>query len=98
MVVHQMEGGIVFGLTSLLKGEITIEQGRVIQSNFSDYPLLQLHEMPEVEVHILPDSREPQGVGEMGVPPLVPAVVNALFAATGKRIRHTPIKAEDLNV
>jgi CO/xanthine dehydrogenase Mo-binding subunit len=97
MVVHQMEGGIVFGLTSLLKGEITIEQGRVMQSNFSDYPLLQLHEMPEVEVHILPDSRAPQGVGEMGVPPLVPAVVNALFAATGKRIRHTPIKAEDLH-
>jgi isoquinoline 1-oxidoreductase subunit beta len=91
-----MEGGIVFGLTALLKSEITFENGRVQQSNFQDYPLLQLSEMPEVEVHIVEDGRPPQGLGEMGVPPIVPAVVNAIFNATGKRIRHTPIRPEDL--
>lgn len=96
MVAQQMEGGIVFGLTSLLKGEITFENGRVQQSNFLDYPLLQLSEMPEVEVHIVEDNRPPQGLGEMGVPPIVPAVVNAIFNATGRRIRHTPIRPEDL--
>jgi isoquinoline 1-oxidoreductase subunit beta len=96
MVVQQMEGGIVYGLTSLLKGEITFERGRVQQSNLDDYPLLQMEEMPEVEVHIVPDTGAPQGVGEMAVPPIVPAVTNAIFAATGIRIRRTPIRAEDL--
>jgi len=91
MVAQQMEGGIVFGLTSLLKGEITFEKGRVQQSNFNDYPLLQFSEMPEVEVYIVEDDRPPQGLGEMGVPPIVPAVVNAIFDATGIRIRKTPI-------
>jgi len=96
MVAQQMEGGIAFGLTSLLKGAITFDKGQVQQHNFDDYPLLQLDEMPEVEVHIVPDERGPQGTGEMGVPPIVPAVVNAIYAATGKRIRHTPIVAGDL--
>ena len=96
MVAQQMEGGIVFGLTSLLKGGITIENGRVQQSSFQDYPLLQLNEMPEVEVHIAEDDRPPQGLGEMGVPPIVPAVTNAIFNATGIRVRHTPIRPEDL--
>lgn len=96
MVAQQMEGGIVFGLTSLLYGEITFEKGRVQQSNFEDYPLLQLREMPEVEVHIVEDNRPPLGLGEMGVPPVVPAVVNAIFNASGKRIRHTPIRPDDL--
>jgi len=96
MVAQQMEGGIVFGLTSLLKGEITFENGRVQQSSFKDYPLLQLNEMPEVEVYIMEDDRPPQGLGEMGVPPIVPAVANAVFDATGIRVRHTPIRPEDL--
>jgi CO/xanthine dehydrogenase Mo-binding subunit len=96
MVAQQIEGSIAFGLTSLVKGSITFDQGRVQQSNFNDYQLLQMSEMPEVEVHIVPDERDPQGVGEMGVPPIVPAVVNAIFNATGKRIRHTPITAGDL--
>ena len=95
MVAQQIEGSIVFGLTSMFN-EITYEQGRVQQSNFHDYPLLQMREMPEVEVYIVPNERDPQGLGEMGVPPIVPAVVNAIFNATGIRIRHTPIRPEDL--
>lgn len=96
MVAQQMEGSIVFGLTSLLKNEITIEQGRVKQSTYVDYPILQMSEMPEIEVHIVPDDRNPTGTGEMGVPPIVSAVVNAIYAVTGKRIRHMPIREDDL--
>jgi len=97
MVEAQMEGGIVFGLTAALKGEgITIENGRVQQSNFHDYPLWRFDEMPVVEVHIVPSGRPPRGVGEMSNPPLIPAVANAIFAATGKRIRRIPIRPEDI--
>jgi isoquinoline 1-oxidoreductase beta subunit len=95
-VAAQMEGGIVFGLTAALKGAITIENGRVQQSNFHDYPLLRLDEMPAVEVYIVPSDRSPQGVGEMGLPPAAPALANAIYAATGKRLRRLPIRAEDL--
>lgn len=95
-VVAQMEGGIVFGLTAALKSSITVNRGRVQQSNFHDYPLLALDEMPVVETTIIPSTEEPSGVGEMGVPPIAPAVANAIFAATGKRVRHIPIRAEDL--
>jgi isoquinoline 1-oxidoreductase beta subunit len=95
-VEAQMEGGIVFGLTAVLKQAITIENGRVEQSNFHDYPLLRLDEMPVVEVHLVPSDRPPSGVGEMSTPPVVPAVVNAIFDATGKRIRRLPIRPEDL--
>jgi isoquinoline 1-oxidoreductase beta subunit len=96
MVAQQMEGGIADGLTSLLKSEITFKQGRAQQSNFEDYPLLHIGEMPEVEVYFVPGTSAPQGVGEMGVPPIVPAVLNAIFAATGKRIRRPSIRAKDL--
>jgi isoquinoline 1-oxidoreductase subunit beta len=92
----QMQGGIVWGLTATLRSQITIQDGRVQQSNFHDYPMLRLGEMPAVEVHILPSGEAPGGVGEPGVPPLAPAVANAIFAATGKRVRHLPIRAEDL--
>jgi isoquinoline 1-oxidoreductase beta subunit len=95
-VVAQMEGGIVFGLTAALKAEITIENGRVQQSNFHDYPLLRMDEMPIIEVHIVPSKERPSGIGEMGVPPIAPAVANAVYAATGKRIRRLPISAEAL--
>ncbi len=87
----QMEGGIGFGLTAALHGEITLEDGHAKQSNFDDYPLLRMKEMPRVEVHIVTSDQAPSGVGEPGVPPIAPAVANALFAATGKRIRKLPI-------
>ncbi len=92
----QMEGGIAFGLTATLKGGITIDQGRVKQSNFHDYPMLRINEMPAVEVHLLQGSQEPGGVGETGVPPAAPALCNAIFAATGKRVRKLPIRTRDL--
>jgi isoquinoline 1-oxidoreductase beta subunit len=95
-VEAQMEGGIVFGLTAALKAQITLEKGRVQQSNFDDCPLLGMDEMPLVEVYLAPSDEAPSGIGEMGVPPLAPAVANAVFAATGKRIRHLPILPQDL--
>jgi len=88
----QIEGAIVYGLSAALKGEITIEGGRAVQGNFDDYPLLTMDEMPEVEVHIVPSAEPPEGIGEPGLPPAAPAVVNAVFAATGKRIRRLPIR------
>jgi isoquinoline 1-oxidoreductase beta subunit len=95
-VEAQMEGGIAFGLTAALKANITIGNGQAQQSNFHDYPLLRIDEMPTIEVHIVPSDKLPSGIGEMGVPPIIPAVLNAVFAATGKRIRHLPIRPEDL--
>jgi isoquinoline 1-oxidoreductase beta subunit len=92
----QMEGGIVFGLTAALFGEITFENGRVKQRNFHDYPMLWMHEAPVVEAHIVPSTDKMGGVGEPAVPPIAPAVANAIFAVTGKRIRRLPIRAEDL--
>src|SRR6266436_7881607 len=95
-IAAQMEGGIVYGLTAALKGQITIEKGRVQQSNFHDYEMLRLNEMPRTEVHIVANNEAPGGVGEPGTPPIAPAVCNAIFAATGKPIRRLPIRAEDL--
>ena len=88
---YQIEGAVVYGLTAALKGEITIEGGRVKQSNFHDYPVLRMPEMPVVEVHFAPGDGTPRGVGEPGVPPIAPAVANALFRLTGKRVRKLPI-------
>ncbi len=87
----QMEGGIGFGLAAALSGAITLEDGLVEQSNFHDYTVLRIDQMPAVEVHIVPSAEKPTGVGEPGVPPIAPALANALFAATGKRIRTLPI-------
>jgi isoquinoline 1-oxidoreductase beta subunit len=92
----QMESGIVFGLTAALYGAITIKDGRVEQSNFHDYEMLRLNEMPQVEVSIVPSQEPSGGVGEPGVPPVAPAVANAIFAATGRRIRRLPIRLEGL--
>jgi isoquinoline 1-oxidoreductase beta subunit len=95
-IAAQIEGGIAFGLTAALKAEATLKDGRIQQSNFHDYPILQMDEMPTVEVYIVPSDHQPSGMGEMGVPPIAPAVANAVFSATGKRIRHIPIRPEDL--
>jgi len=95
-VAAQMESGIVFGLTAALYGAITLKNGRVQQSNFNNYPMLALNEMPRVEVHIVQSTEKPTGVGEPGVPPIAPAVANAIFALTGKRIRRLPISSDEL--
>ncbi|QHT70624.1 xanthine dehydrogenase family protein molybdopterin-binding subunit [Rhodocytophaga rosea] len=91
----QMEGSIVFALTAALYGEITLEKGQVKQSNFHDYRMLRIHEMPEIEIHIVPGTKGMGGVGEPGVPPVAPALLNAIFAATGKRLRRLPVRIED---
>jgi len=91
-VKAQMEGGIIFGLTAALKDEITLEHGRVMQRNFHDYPMLRINEAPEIDVYIVESKENPTGVGEPGVPPVAPAVANAIFAATGKRVRKLPIR------
>jgi isoquinoline 1-oxidoreductase beta subunit len=92
----QLEGGIIFGLTAALKTEITLDKGRVQQRNFNDYPMVRMFESPTIEVFIVPSTEHPTGVGEPGVPPVAPAVTNAIFAATGKRIRRLPIKPDDV--
>lgn len=92
----QMESGIVFGLTAALHGAITLKDGVVEQSNYHDYAPLRMNEMPRTDVHIVPSSEKPSGVGEPGVPPIAPAVANAIFAATGKRLRNLPLDTAQL--
>jgi isoquinoline 1-oxidoreductase beta subunit len=95
-VEMQTESAIVYGLTAALYGEIGIKDGRVEQSNFHDYRMLRMAEMPRVETIILPSGGFWGGVGETPVPPLAPALCNAVFAATGKRVRSLPLKNHDL--
>ncbi len=90
-VVAQMEGAMVYGLSAALYGKITVQDGKVEQSNFHDYPVLRMSDMPEVEVHLVASTEPPGGVGEPGTPPIAPAVANALFALTGKRNRSLPL-------
>ncbi|HEV2750266.1 MAG TPA: xanthine dehydrogenase family protein molybdopterin-binding subunit [Gemmatimonadales bacterium] len=90
-IEQQMLGGIVFGLSAALYGEITLAGGRVVQGNFDTYPVVRMPEAPVVEVHIVPSTDKIGGTGEPGVPPIAPAVCNAIFAATGKRVRRLPI-------
>jgi len=87
-----MEGGIGYGLSAALYGAITVKDGAVEQSNFHDYPVLRINEMPKVDVHIVPSGEKPTGVGEPATPVIAPALANALFAATGKRLRTLPLK------
>lgn len=91
-VAAQMEGAMVFGLTAALYGNISFKDGKVEQSNFHDYQMLRMNEMPKVEVHLVKSTEAPGGGGEPGTPPIAPAVTNALFKLTGKRIRTLPIK------
>jgi isoquinoline 1-oxidoreductase subunit beta len=96
MVAAQMEGGIAFGLTAALFSEVTIENGQTQQSNFNNYPMVRISDMPRVEVHIVPSHEEPGGAGEPPVPSIAPAVANAIFAATGKRLRRLPFQTQEL--
>ncbi len=91
VVKAQMEGSIMYGLTAALYGRIDLEAGKVVQSNFHDYPILRMNEAPDVEVVILNSDAHPTGVGEPGLPPIAPAVANAVFAATGQRLRSLPL-------
>src|SRR4030042_6004382 len=91
----QMESGIVFGLSAALHGAITFKDGQVEQSNFDDYPILRMNEMPKVEVYIMPSHEPPGGVGEPGVPPIAQAVANAVFNAKGIRLRRLPVNADE---
>jgi len=94
----QVEGAIGFALSAALHGEITLKEGRVEQSNFDGYPPIRINEMPVVEVHIVPSTAAPTGIGEPGVPPLAPAVANAIAAATGKRLRRMPFNTKELAI
>jgi isoquinoline 1-oxidoreductase beta subunit len=90
-IAQQLESGVVFGLSAALHGRVDIEQGRPRPGNFHDYPLLRLSECPTIAVHLVPSAAPPEGVGEPGVPPIAPAVANAVFAATGRRLRSLPL-------
>lgn len=94
----QIEGGIIYGLTAALNGEITIDKGAVVQANFPDYEMVRLADCPKIEVHLMQSDAPLGGAGEPGVPPLAPAIANAIFAATGQRIRELPIRNHALRV
>jgi isoquinoline 1-oxidoreductase subunit beta len=96
IITQQVVGGVVYGLSQTLKGEITIDKGRVVQGNFDTFEVLRINEMPKVEVHLVPSTESPTGMGEPAVPPIAPAIFNAVFAATGKRIRKMPLRPADL--
>jgi isoquinoline 1-oxidoreductase beta subunit len=88
---QQIEGGVIYGLTNALRAKITVEKGRVVQGNFDDYPPLRMNEIPAVEAHFVESTEAPTGAGEPPIPPLAPAICNAMYAATKKRIRALPI-------
>ncbi|AJE04113.1 xanthine dehydrogenase family protein molybdopterin-binding subunit [Geobacter pickeringii] len=94
IIASQMESGVAFGLSAALHGAITFADGRVRQTNFHDYPIIRMREMPTVETHIVKSDEKPGGIGEPGVPPIAPAVANALFALTGARLRTLPMTPE----
>ncbi|HSY95025.1 MAG TPA: molybdopterin cofactor-binding domain-containing protein, partial [Steroidobacteraceae bacterium] len=96
-VVAQLQGGLIFGLTAALYGNITIAKGRVQQSNFNDYRMLRINEAPQIDVHLIKSAEAPGGIGETGVTAAPPALGNALFAATGIRLRRLPIDRDILS-
>ena len=92
-VEAQIQSGVMFGITAALYGNITLKDGRVEQTNFDSYRILRMNEAPDVEVHIVQSQELPGGLGEAGTSAIIPAVTNAIFAATGKRLRKLPIDA-----
>ncbi len=95
-VAAQVEGAVVFGLSAALYGKVTLNEGQVEQSNFHDYPVLRMNVMPKVEVYTVEGASRPTGVGEPGTPPIAPAVGNAVFALTGKRLRTLPLRLDEV--
>lgn len=95
-VEAQIQSGIVYGLSAALYGRITVENGAVVEGNFDDSPVLRIHETPKIEVHIVPSSEAPGGIGEIGTPGVAPSLLNALFVVTGKRLRSLPIDQSEL--
>ena len=93
---QQVEGSILFGLNAVLKGEINAKNGEIIQSNFDDYPMMKLKETPKIKIHFIQSQESPAGIGEIGTPLIGPVVANAVFAASGKRLRRLPIRLKDL--
>jgi isoquinoline 1-oxidoreductase subunit beta len=91
IVAQQMEGAVIFGLTAALHGRIDIEASVVKQKNFPDYPMVKLADAPRIETHLVSSTRSPGGVGEPGTPPIAPALANALFVLTGRRLRELPL-------
>jgi CO/xanthine dehydrogenase Mo-binding subunit len=96
IVESQIESGIVFGLTAALWGGITVDGGRVRETNFNTYRLLRANEMPEIEVVLVASDVTPGGIGELAVGPVAPAICNALYAATGRRVRSLPLSVHGL--
>ena len=88
----QVQSGIIYGLTAAMMGEITVEDGQVVQSNFHDYGAMRMYQTPPISVSILENGEKTTGIGEPGTPPAAPALANAIFAATGRRIRNLPLK------
>jgi isoquinoline 1-oxidoreductase beta subunit len=95
-IVAQMEGGIIFGITAALYGNITLKDGRVEQANFDTYPALRISQAPKIETYLIDSTEAPGGIGEPGTAAIAPAVVNAIYAATGKRLRQLPVDPTQL--
>jgi isoquinoline 1-oxidoreductase beta subunit len=98
IVAMQMEGGIGYGLAAALSGAVTIKDGVVEADNFDTYPVLRMNQMPQVDVHILPSKEKPTGVGEPGLPPLAPALANAIALANGKPVRSLPLSSQGITL
>jgi isoquinoline 1-oxidoreductase beta subunit len=92
IIAQQVESAVIFGLSAALFGNVTIKDGKVEQTNFHDYPVVRINQAPEVETIIMPSAEHPEGMGEPATPPLAPAVANAIFKLTGKRLRSLPLQ------